>query len=176
MSQPTLPCRFPGEYRVNKGLEPSAQGSNMSKPAWIVNKPAVVSEVIDGELVVMNLATGNYFSSAGSGARLWARLEHGASADGLVAILVAHHDVDVDTASADVSRYLAALLADGLVREYGEALPSLPLEPAHAREPYEAPAMQGYSDMRDLLMLDPIHDVAEEGWPSRPAEDLKQAG
>jgi hypothetical protein len=36
--------------------------------------------------------------------------------------------------------------------------------------------MHVYSDMRDLLMLDPIHDVAEEGWPSRPPEDLKQAG
>ena len=92
----------------------------MSKPAWIVNKPAVVSEVIDGELVVMNLATGNYFSSAGSGARLWARLDHGASAEGLVATLAAHHEVDVDTARADVERYLATLQAEGLVREYGE--------------------------------------------------------
>jgi len=148
----------------------------MSKPAWIVNKPAVVSEVIDGELVVMNLATGNYFSSAGSGARLWARLDHGASAEGLVATLAAHHEVDVDTARADVERYLATLQAEGLVREYGEAAPALPLEPVHAREAYEAPAMQVYSDMRDLLMLDPIHDVAEEGWPSRPAEELKQTG
>jgi hypothetical protein len=148
----------------------------VAKQVWIVNRPAVVSEVIDGELVVMNLATGNYFSSAGTGAALWACLEAGMSAEALAAMLVARHGIAAERASADVDAFLARLRDESLVREStdGGAVAAAPA--ASASGAYEAPQMHVYSDMRDLLMLDPIHDVAEEGWPSRPAEDLKQAG
>lgn len=159
----------------NEGFEPENRGCTMSKRAWIVNTPAVVSEVIDGELVVMNLATGNYFSSSGSGALLWSRLEHGAAAEDLAAELAVRFEVDADAAQADVERFLAALLAESLVRESDAAAAANPPAARAAREPYAAPRMDVYSDMRDLLMLDPIHDVAEDGWPSRPPE-MKQAG
>jgi hypothetical protein len=29
------------------------------------------------------------------------------------------------------------------------------------------PLLRKYTDMRDLLLLDPIHDVDEQGWPVR---------
>ncbi|MCU0760466.1 MAG: PqqD family protein [Steroidobacteraceae bacterium] len=149
----------------------------MGKGAWIVNKPAVVSEVIDGELVVMNLATGNYFSSAGTGAHLWALLEDGASEESLVAALVARFEVEGATAQADVSRFVAELLAASLVREAvpAETSPRPAIAADPGRDAYAAPSMSVYSDMRDLLMFDPIHDVADEGWPSLKAE-VKRAG
>jgi hypothetical protein len=31
--------------------------------------------------------------------------------------------------------------------------------------------MEKYEDMRDLLVLDPIHEVDEGGWPTRRAVD-----
>ena len=31
--------------------------------------------------------------------------------------------------------------------------------------PFEEPKLEKYSDMEDLLLLDPIHDVEDEGWP-----------
>jgi hypothetical protein len=34
-----------------------------------------------------------------------------------------------------------------------------------------APTLTVYADMQDLFQLDPIHDVDETGWPSRPAEE-----
>ena len=30
---------------------------------------------------------------------------------------------------------------------------------------FEKPVLQKYSDMQDLLLLDPIHEVDEAGWP-----------
>jgi hypothetical protein len=30
---------------------------------------------------------------------------------------------------------------------------------------FERPVLQKYSDMQDLLLLDPIHEVDETGWP-----------
>ena len=35
---------------------------------------------------------------------------------------------------------------------------------------FEAPILHKYTDMQDLLLLDPIHEVDEAGWPvARPA-------
>ena len=31
---------------------------------------------------------------------------------------------------------------------------------------YTAPKLATYSDLQDLLLLDPIHDVDETGWPA----------
>jgi hypothetical protein len=33
------------------------------------------------------------------------------------------------------------------------------------REPFAAPALNTFSDMQELLLLDPIHEVDEAGWP-----------
>jgi hypothetical protein len=34
-----------------------------------------------------------------------------------------------------------------------------------AAEPFEPPVLEQYTDMQDLLLLDPIHEVDEQGWP-----------
>lgn len=36
---------------------------------------------------------------------------------------------------------------------------------------FETPALHKYSDMQDLLLLDPIHEVDDTGWPS-PKNDV----
>jgi hypothetical protein len=37
---------------------------------------------------------------------------------------------------------------------------------------YSVPVLEEYTDMSDLLLLDPIHDVNELGWPVK-RDDLK---
>jgi hypothetical protein len=32
------------------------------------------------------------------------------------------------------------------------------------------PVLERYTDMQELLFLDPIHDVDESGWPHRKVE------
>ena len=34
------------------------------------------------------------------------------------------------------------------------------------KQPFEAPILNKYNDMQELLLLDPIHDVDEAGWPN----------
>ena len=31
--------------------------------------------------------------------------------------------------------------------------------------PFEPPTLSKYKDMQDMLLLDPVHDVEEAGWP-----------
>jgi Coenzyme PQQ synthesis protein D (PqqD) len=148
----------------------------MSNSIWVVDTPSVVSEVIDDELVVMNLATGHYFSSTGSGAVAWACLEQGMDNAGIAAALGQAFDAPAAQIDADLAAFIESLRSNGLVRAGDAASPATaatghrpPAAPAQ-RLPYSSPQMNAYTDMKDLLMLDPIHDVADEGWPMRPAE------
>lgn len=42
---------------------------------------------------------------------------------------------------------------------------SPPAAPVGERPPFVRPILQKYTDMADLLLLDPIHEVDEQGWP-----------
>lgn len=36
-----------------------------------------------------------------------------------------------------------------------------------ASDEFQPPALESYTDMQDLLLLDPIHEVDEMGWPQK---------
>ncbi|HDY70854.1 MAG TPA: PqqD family protein, partial [Nitrospirae bacterium] len=40
-----------------------------------INKPHVINEIIDGEVVILNLDTGNYYSMDKAGADIWGLIE-----------------------------------------------------------------------------------------------------
>lgn len=43
-------------------------------------------------------------------------------------------------------------------------------EPKTPHTPFGPPAYDRYTDMEDLLLLDPVHDVGVTGWPDSPDE------
>ncbi len=143
----------------------------MNNSTWVVDTPSVVSEVIDDELVVMNLATGHYFSSTGSGAVAWSCLELGMDSAAIAGVLGQSFDASAAQIEADLSGFIESLRSNGLVRAAdaasAAAVTGTPPPPPSQRAPYGSPQMNAYTDMKDLLMLDPIHDVADEGWPMR---------
>ena len=65
-----------------------------------------------------------------------------------------------------LSGFLKALLAEQLIRRApGSLAPSAPIE-SLAPWPADALRFERFTDMQDLLVLDPIHEVDEEaGWP-----------
>ena len=42
----------------------------------------------------------------------------------------------------------------------------LPGGPPASKPDFQEPALQKYTDMEDLLLLDPIHEVDDTGWPN----------
>ena len=42
--------------------------------------------------------------------------------------------------------------------------------PADAARVFEAPRLEKYTDMQDLVLLDPVHEVDEQGWPQQRPE------
>lgn len=126
----------------------------------------VASESFEDEIILINLPRGNYYSLRHSAFALWQELLAGASKQQMADFLVQTFGIATDIATTDVESFTQQLLDEGLVavREVSELVyePSADTRGAE----YTKPQLETYTDMQDLLMLDPIHDVdSEQGWP-----------
>ncbi|MER3447566.1 MAG: pyrroloquinoline quinone biosynthesis protein PqqD [Candidatus Dadabacteria bacterium] len=136
-----------------------------------INSPKISHETIDGETVIINLDNGNYYSLIGVGADVWRFIEIGATIGDIIAIIkhqyVGAH-VDIEN---DINRFISELQEEGLVVDdkgrSSEGINGLIETGLSEKKPiFEAPVLNKYTDMQDLLLLDPIHEVDETGWPT----------
>jgi len=137
--------------------------------AFRINTVPFAHQVIDGEVVIVNVEDGTYYSLRDTAADVWALLASGAGVQKIVEALRARYDADLAEIRAGVEYLLRDLLEEGIVSpdpeataEAGDALP----EAAEAtRTPFVRPALERFTDMKDLLLLDPIHEGGDTGWP-----------
>jgi hypothetical protein len=127
----------------------------------------VASEQFDDEIILINLPRGNYYSLRYTAFELWGQLLDGASRRQLAAFLSSRYGIDQVRADQDTQTFIEQLLNEGLIAPAEAAIPAgQPEAPAPSAIPYSIPALEVYSDMQDLLLLDPVHDVdSEQGWP-----------
>jgi hypothetical protein len=140
-----------------------------------LGNPQVISETIEGEAVIINLDTGYYYSLDHVGSWIWQAVNARQTEMAIVAGAVAAFSGPPDEITAHARAFLDKLEQEGLVaREPAEdtsATPSLP-PTASTREqsPFTPPCLTRYEDIKELLLLDPIHEVDEDGWPAPKAE------
>lgn len=137
-------------------------------PAYYrLNEPDASSEIFDGEVLAINLSSGHYHSLRGTGFPVWTWLAEGRSDEEIKTALRAMYPTAGASVEADVGRLIAALLASGLIVETASpARLETKLQVVETSDPYAAPLIESYTDMQDLLLIDPIHDVdVQVGWP-----------
>ncbi len=145
--------------------------------------PKIVSETIDGEVIMLNLDRGRYYSLTLAGTDAWNAIGRAASGEEIVAELLARYDGARSEVEQAVHQLLDELsreelilpLPSGTAEKAASSLNgSPPAEvPPGGRQPFQAPVLQTYTDMEDLLLLDPIHEVDESGWPNRPSDQAR---
>lgn len=145
----------------------------MSDRQFVINAPSVVSEIIDGEVVIMNLASGNYYSSDSAGAVIWGWIEERKTFSVIEQLTSRRYDAAAEVIAGALAAFFDRLIEEKLIRETTVApAPAADnqrdADAPPAREAFVAPELHVYKDMQDLLLLDPIHDVDETGWP-RPS-------
>jgi Coenzyme PQQ synthesis protein D (PqqD) len=141
----------------------------------MVHAPNIVHETLDGETIIVHLETGNYYSLTGSGAEIWTLLNGAASIAAVCAELGSRHGGPEDEIRSAVESFVAELEREGLVED-GDAAPNgLPARPPGSGGPWEPPKIDRYDDMRDFLLVDPIHEVDQTGWPSRELSQAEQS-
>jgi hypothetical protein len=142
-------------------------------PHLRVNSPNVIHETIEGEVIVIDLKTGTYYSLRNTGAAIWQAVDRGAGEDEIVADLGLRYDGSDDEIRDAVRRLLAELEREGLVQaepgEMEQAAGPARADDSGPRLPFEAPSLEKHTDMQDLILLDPVHEVDARGWPHAQA-------
>ncbi len=138
-----------------------------------VSRPEVVGSVVDGEVVAINLDKGSYYNISGAGTDVWVAVDQTASAQEIAARLAHRFGVSVDAIADAVASFMEELRSEGLIRvadpDATRGEPSVAELPSDGNVAYSPPVLEKFTDMEDLLLVDPVHDVTDRGWPHTEA-------
>ena len=139
-----------------------------------INRPNVIDEVIDGEVVAIDFETGSYYSLDEVGAVVWRLIDENANLSEILEKVPLEYEGNYKEIETSVLDLLDQLEREKLIRysrtEVGER-PPIDCHDIHAdihrtRRPFKAPNLIKHTDMQEMLLLDPIHDVDKSGWPN----------
>ena len=138
-----------------------------------VNHPQVINEMIDGEAIMINLVSGSYYTLDSLGGEVWELLEKSPSVEDIVTQLSFRYDASDDVIRSAVENLLEQLSREQLIApdDISGAASSLPSGSRSAQLlPFRAPRLEKFTDMQDLILLDPVHEVDSRGWPHASAD------
>jgi hypothetical protein len=133
-----------------------------------INTNKVAHETIEGETIIINFDTGAYYSTDQLGMEIWEMLSQGATLTGVTETIVQNYSGERAHIEAALRNFMGEMVNEGLVVtvESAEMDGVLSQSPAGtAPAPFQLPVLRKYTDMQDLLLLDPIHEVEAQGWP-----------
>ncbi len=127
---------------------------------YIIAEPHVISESASDETVVINLDTGTYYNLNENASKIWSLFNEGLDFKNAKNIL-ANSDIEKNK----LGEFFDKLLAEGLIKEggidYSKNIGDISVD-------FNNLSIEVYTDMQDLLGLDPIHEVeSEAGWPEQ---------
>ena len=137
------------------------------------NSPQVASQLIENEVIIIHLETGCYYSLNQAGAWLWERLTAGHTAAAILTEATTAFSDDPAALGAALVALRGRLLEEQLLVTLAPGEPSPAATAVAAATPAGAGVkailgearLEKYTDMQDLLLLDPIHEVEPAGWP-----------
>jgi hypothetical protein len=136
---------------------------------FFVDPDRVVHETIGDETIVIDLASGAYYSLTGAGPEIWALLSSGASRNEAALTMRTRYPQSPGEAEQGVFELAARLVDEGLL-ERDTASPAAGTSEAvlpPVSGAFVAPELSRYTDMQYYLLLDPVHEVDETvGWPA----------
>ena len=111
-----------------------------------IDRNKAISETLDGETIIINLETGTYYSMNASGTTVWDALGK---------------ELPINVTESFVTDFLVFLERENLIANLSESESEL----SACFTANEKPVIEKYSDMQEMLLADPIHDVDTAGWP-----------
>jgi hypothetical protein len=120
----------------------------------------IEANILDGELIVINLENGYYYSSPGIGAVIWEAATLGCSSAQIACHIEQHYDAGPSSIADEVSAFLSKLVAEGLLTL---AAPSADAAPdikkteclRHAPSTYVSPVLTKFDDLVEAFAVDP---------------------
>ena len=131
-----------------------------------VIEPSAINEYIDGEVLALNLQTGIYVQMKQLSAELFYAVATGRSTE-----MVRHAALNAGYSEAQITDFDSCYsnwVALGLLQIARHA--QLPNTEPLSLIPGLQFSEERWDDLSELIMMDPVHDVSPQGWPSRVDE------
>lgn len=138
------------------------------KNRYRIRSDGIMHETIDGEVIIINIDKGVYYSLQGTGAYLWELLSQRPSVDALVDMAAQRFTGSRQQIHAGIEAFCDRLREEELIEVETGGAPPVSLSPGAVPGGGEfvEPVFEKYTDMEQLLLLDPIHEVEDSGWPN----------
>lgn len=128
----------------------------------------IISDLFGDEVVLVNLESGIYYSLRGSSAQVWIRIQNNYSIQELNEELSELYQISLEKLSEEVMKFIQNLISQSLIKIADTSEKNqIPLSSNRPKLDFTSPELEVYSDMQEILLLDPVHDVNKEGWPIR---------
>ena len=138
---------------------------------YSINRDKVIFEKFDYEIILINLENGNYFSIRQVAQIIWELIEKGLDRSSVISTIAKIYSTTFDKIEDDLTEYFEELLKESLIdltestnKIFDSNVKYETIEKHN--KPYSKPVLEIYSDMQDLILLDPIHEVDDTGWPN----------
>ena len=130
-----------------------------------INSPSVINDTIGNESVIINLTDGYYYSLDDVGSVIWEAVSLGYSVDDIVLYIKNQYHGDAAEIETSVHELITELEKEQLIVPENHDNDHAVLESGQESRTFTRPVLNKFGDMQDLLLLDPIHEVDEKGWP-----------
>ena len=134
-----------------------------------INSPNTVHEIIEGEAIIINMKKGYYYSTDQTGAFIWELVGQNLDVEGMLTRIMKRYAGEPQEVRCILKDFLERLQSENLVSTLsaGQAAAEPVSQGVFNGDilPFSTPELHKYTDLQDLLLLDPIHEVDENGWP-----------
>ncbi len=134
---------------------------------YCMNTPRFAHETLDDETIIIDFDLGTYYSLSGTAHWIWFLIEKKHSVVEVVSQITAHYAGEQEEIEAAVRQFIGQLAQAEIIVKGEPSLSTITSLPLTHRELFATPILEEHTDIQDLLLLDPIHEVGKHGWPMR---------
>ena len=138
------------------------------------NDGDIIYENFGNEVVLINLKTGIYYSLTDSGMVIWQNIEKGICPEEMIRGFVKKDNLGSVTVEKEIKHFISELEKEKLIvpaDKTDEREKNITSRNSLDDQPYSTPLLQKFTDQQELLLLDPIHDVSDLGWPEKNQDE-----
>ncbi len=138
-----------------------------------INEQDISYDMIDDEVIIINLLKGYYYSLQNIAAEIWNEIVNDATLEEIIEIFLEKYDGSKEEITNSLIDFVYKLADEELINISNEKLSNLSkieskeIQNIQKKKPFCVPTIEKYTDLEELLLLDPIHEVDESGWPKQ---------
>ena len=126
---------------------------------YSINTPGVVHENVDGEVIVIDLEKGTYYSLVKVAGDIWGGIENSCCHQTIVNQVLQKYEGDVVEITQTVTEFIKQLQEEELITATSteDADVEVTIEEIPEKLTFEAPTLNKCTDMQELLLINPVY-------------------